>query len=696
MSRDPRHDVLFEPVRIGPVTAPNRFYQVPHCTGMGYALPETLRAMREVKAEGGWGVVCTEYATLHPSSDDAPYPSCSLWDEDDVRVMATVADAVHRHGALAGVELWHGGIHAANRYTREAPLAPSAQPVAPLEPLHARAMDKRDIRDLRRWQVRAARRARQAGYDLVYVYAGHGYLPFQFIASRYNRRCDEYGGPLENRVRLLREMLEETRDAVGDTCAVALRFCVDELIGERGVTSTGEGREVVAMLADLPDLWDVQAGAPRDDSGSSRFFPEGSQTPCTEWVKSLTRRPVVGVGRFTSPDLMAALLRRGALDFIGAARPSIADPFLPRKVAEGRADEIRECIGCNVCRATFKACVPIRCTQNPTMGEEWRRGWHPERIARKGGEDGVLVVGAGPAGLECARALGRRGYRVWLAEAAREVGGHVAAAAKLPGLAAWGRVRDYRMQAIARMPEVALYRESRLDAEDVLELGMARVVIATGSVWRRDGTGRSRHRPVPGCERPAVYAPEDLIAGAEVEGPVLVFDDDHYYMGACLAEMLRAAGHEVTLATPAPEASAWTRWTDEHHRVVPHLLGLGVELAPSRLLSGFDGEAAELACVHRGRRFERRCRSLVLVTARDPVLGLHEALTAAEPRWAAAGIRSVTRIGDCLAPALTADAVFSGHRYAQELDADVDPDRPFARERIVPGAPPAGAARAGA
>ena len=166
-------------------------------------------------------------------------------------------------------------------------------------------------------------------------------------------------------------------------------------------------------------------------------------------VKKLTSKPVVGVGRFTSPDMMVSQIRRGVLDFIGAARPSIADPWLPRKIAEGREDEIRECIGCNICRAHNNMGVPIRCTQNPTMGEEYRRGWHPERVpAAKGhAADSVLVVGGGPAGLECAMTLGKRGYRVMLAEARRELGGRVALESRLPGLASWGRVRDYRTRA---------------------------------------------------------------------------------------------------------------------------------------------------------------------------------------------------------------------------------------------------------
>jgi len=171
--RNPRYDILFEPVRIGPVTAPNRFYQVPHCTGMGIDFPGSLRRLREIKAEGGWGVVNTEYCSIHPSSDDGPYRMASLWDERDMVLLAGIAEAIHAHGALAGVELWHGGLKTPNRASREASLSPSGGPNHYLFPQQTRAMDKDDIRAFLRWQAAAARRARQAGFDIVYCYAGH-------------------------------------------------------------------------------------------------------------------------------------------------------------------------------------------------------------------------------------------------------------------------------------------------------------------------------------------------------------------------------------------------------------------------------------------------------------------------------------------------------------------------------------------
>ncbi|MGE0119431.1 MAG: NAD(P)-binding protein [Dongiaceae bacterium] len=684
MPRDPRYDILFEPVRIGPVTARNRFYQVPHCSGMGYALPQTLAAMREVKAEGGWGVVCTEYCSIHPTSDDGPYAFATLWDEDDVRVQAKMTEAVHRHGALAGVELWHGGHHAVNRTSREAPLSPSGLPLHFVHPVQSRAMDASDIRDLRRWQVAAAKRAQAAGFDIVYVYAGHGYLPFQFIARRYNQRSDEYGGVLENRVRLLREMIEDTKSAVGDRCAVAVRLAVDELLGDQGVTAEGEGRDVLAMLAELPDLWDVNISDVDNDSMSARFSEEGHQARYVGFVKQATSKPVVGVGRFTSPDAMAAQIRKGVLDLIGAARPSIADPFLPRKIAEGRADEIRECIGCNICRSANNEGVPIRCTQNPTMGEEWRRGWHPERIAPAKSAAKVLVVGAGPAGLECAVALGKRGYEVALAEAANEPGGRVTRESRLPGLSSWARVRDYRLGQLQRLPNVEMFRNSTLTAEQVLEFGFAHVVVATGAVWRRDGVGYRHHHPIAGLGHPNILTPDDVMGGAPVTGPVVIFDDDHYYMGGVLAEKLRRDDHDVALVTPAAEVSGWTRMTDEQPKVQAQLIRLGVELLPSHELSGADGGTVTLEHIHTGRRQTRPCATLLLVTSRLPNDSLYRDLQADPAVLAAAGIKSVTRIGDCLAPGAIVHAVYGGHRFARALDEPATGDVPYRRERVVP------------
>ncbi|WP_309667468.1 FAD-dependent oxidoreductase [Tabrizicola sp.] len=683
MTRDPRYDILFEPVKIGPVTTKNRFYQVPHCTGMGWARPRTLAEMRGVKAQGGWGVVCTEYCSIHPASDDQLHISASLWDDGDIRSHRLMTDKVHEHGALAGAELWFGGSRSANLATRLVSMDVASRPNGVGHPFQSRAMDKSDIRDLRRWHRKAAQRAKAAEFDIVYVYATHGYLLAHFLDPETNTRGDEYGGSLENRTRLVRELIDETKEAVGDRCAVAVRFAADAEEGEDGQPILGERQEMFAMLAEMPDLWDINVQDYSLEMGASRFAKEGALEPYMKWVRSVTTKPVVTVGRFTSPDTMVRMVKSGVTDLIGAARPSIADPYLPNKIAEGRLEDIRECIGCNICYSGDSLSVPIRCTQNPTMGEEWRRGWHPEKIAAKGSDSQVLVVGAGPAGLEAARALGARGYRVALAEAGRTLGGRVTREATLPGMSEYIRVRDYRVQQLQKMPNVEVYLESRLTAQDVMDFGADHVVIATGARWRRDVFDGNRFSPISDDDTP-ILTPDDIMDGTLPTGPTVVFDADGYYMGGVIAERLRKAGLEVTLVTPADRVSPWAENTGEGWRIPGHLMGLGIELITAHGLDWFDGETLTLACEHSGRERNLTASGLVVVGQRAPVDDLYYALRNAGEEGALPFI--LARIGDCEAPAIIAAATYAGHRYAQDLDRVMDIDLPMQHEKIDVGA----------
>ena len=682
MPRDARYDILFEPVKIGPVTAKNRFYQVPHCTGLGWLRPRMLAELRGIKAEGGWGVVCTEYCSIHPASDDLPYPYASLWDERDIKAHALMTEKVHAHNALAGAELWVGGSRSANLFTREVSMDVNSRPNLNGDPYQSRAMDKADIRMLRQWHRDAALRARAAGFDIVYVYATHGYLLNRFLSPGTNTRTDEYGGSLENRVRLVCELIEDTKEAVGEHCAVAVRFAADDDVGEDGKPVQTERREMFALLAELPDLWDINIIDYSYEMGASRFVQEGALEPYMDFVKSMTTKPVVTVGRFTSPDTMVSQVKRGIVDFIGAARPSIADPFLPKKIEEGRLDDIRECIGCNICYSGDGQSVPIRCTQNPTMSEEWRRGWHPEKIAAKGSDAKVLIVGAGPAGLECARALGQRGYAVMLAEATRELGGRVSAECRLPGLSEWARVRDHRLQQIQNMSNVEIFRESELSADDVLAVGADHVAIATGAAWRRDGFGRTH--PLGLAEAgPAehIFTPDDVMAGRLPQGRVVIFDDDHYYMASVIAEMIRPESESVTLVTPQDMAAAWSNHTTEQTRTQRRLLELGVEIVTAHGIKAYDGGEALLACTFTGREHRLKADSLVLVTARLPNDELFHELS---ERLASEGApKTLKRIGDCEAPAIIAAAVYSGHRYARELDCPESIRPPVPHDRVL-------------
>ncbi|MER8753175.1 NAD(P)-binding protein [Mesorhizobium sp. M1050] len=681
--RDPRYDILFEPVKIGPVTAKNRFYQVPHCNGGGYRDPSAAAEMRRIKSEGGWGVIFTEQTEMHHTSEITPFIELRLWDDADIPALAKMASAMHQHGALAGVQLAYSGINGPNLYTKEVPRGPSALPIRTFtnDPVQARAMDKQDIRDLRRWHRNAFKRARLAGFDLVCLYGAHGFGIIQhFLSTATNQRSDEYGGSLENRSRLMRELIEEGRDAIGDTCGLTLRLSLDEMIGELGFANS-EVRDMIEMHADLPDLWDLAHGAWEDCSGPSRFKEEAAQESLVSGIKKLTSKPVVGVGRFTSPDVMVKMIRSGTLDFIGCARPSIADPFLPKKVEEGRIEDIRECIGCNICITGDMTMSISRCTQNPTFMEEWRKGWHPERMQPKGDSESVLIVGAGPAGLEAARALGLRGYQVAIAETGTELGGRVARECRLPGLSAWGRVRDYRQYQLSQMPNVDIYFESRLSAQDILAFGFQNIALATGSTWRRDGVARAHVVAMPISPAMPVYTPDDLMGGNVPAGNVVLFDDDHYYMGGVLAELIARNGAKVTLVTPSAYVSDWTRNTLEQGAIHRRLAELGVEIVLNRTVTRVVQGGVATACAYTGAERDVAADAVVLVTSRQQDDQVWRELKARRHEWADNGIRSIKVIGDAEAPGPIAWATYAGHRFARELDEpDIGDALPFRRE----------------
>ena len=690
MPRDPRHDILFEPVRIGPKTLRNRFYAVPHCTGFGSEKPASQARFRATKAEGGWAAVCTEEALVSVNSDFWPVFSTRIWDDGDLQNLAVMCDEAHAHDSLAGIELAHGGAHARARDARVPAVAPS-QLASDYDPfVTPKAMQKDDIARVREDWVAAARRSRDAGFDIVYVYGGHAYLPLQFLSPYYNHRTDEYGGSLENRARFWLETLEVVREAIGDECAIAVRFCV-EALSPTGV-ELEEGLGFISLADHLVDLWDVNVGSITEwskDSGTSRFFREGYQLEWTGSVREVTARPIVGVGRLTNPDRMAEIVSGGAWDLIGAARPSIADPFLPKKIEEGRYDEIRECIGCNICAAGAEHGNQIRCTQNATAGEEYRRGWHPERFEPAANSDrDVLIVGAGPAGMECAIVLGKRGMRrVHLVDAEPEIGGIMRWVPKFPGLGEWGRVLNWRAVQLQKLSNVEVITGTRLDADAVREYGAEIVVAATGARWAGDGINFSTHEPIPGADPslPHVLTPEQvMLEGKTPPGQrVVVFDADGYFVAPGLAEKLTADGYEVELVTCHDLISPLSDETLEGALLRQHLHDTGIHMRTGTFLTGIQPDLLT-ARDNLGEPLELEADAVVLVTQRLSDERLFLELSGDEDRLRAEGIEALYRIGDCVAPRLIAEAVFEGHRLAREIDAE-EPSvpLPFTRERLV-------------
>ena len=391
---------------------------------------------------------------------------------------------------------------------------------------------------------------------------------------------------------------------------------------------------------------------------------------------------------------MASIVRSGAWDLIGAARPSIADPFLPQKIADGRTDEIRECTGSNVCIMKVDGFGHLGCIQNATAGEEHRRGWHPERFSvAANAEKGVLVVGAGPAGMECAVTLGRRGFEaVHLVEASDEIGGRMRWVRRLPTLGDWGRIVDHRKVMLSKLRNVEVVTGRPLSADDVRDYGAQIVIVATGSRWSGEGLQSSTHEPIDGASAtlPHVLTPEQVMDGKRPAGRrVVVYDAEGYFVGPGIAELLAGDGLEVRprhvarrrFADLRPDAGGARCSASTCTRRASRCTGVSPSSRSSR-----DWCRGRTSSRNRGRL---ETDGVVLVTQQVSDDALYRELVGDPAALDAGGIESVYRIGDCAAPRMISEAIFDGHRMAREIDGpDPAVALAFDRERNVPDIDP--------
>ena len=287
MARDPKYDVLFEPIKIGPKVMKNRFYQTPHCIGSTSDYPATNAAFRGMKAEGGWGAVCTEACSVDPEVDCMPFALVRLWDDGDVLNLRPMCDAVHAHGALAGVELIHFGICSPNLDSRSIAWAPTEGTTDFNIASYTHEVSVEEMAELQDLFSEAAKRGVQAGFDIVHLHGGAGDLPQQFLSKRYNKRTDKYGGSFENRARFYIETLTKMREALGSDAALAIRYSADQLLGPEGVEAADDAARFVELAEQegLVDLWDVNICDLTEwgeDAGASRFYKTNHEAPFTK------------------------------------------------------------------------------------------------------------------------------------------------------------------------------------------------------------------------------------------------------------------------------------------------------------------------------------------------------------------------------------------------------------------------------
>ena len=718
MVRDPRHDILFEPVTFGPKTMRNRFWATSHSTGYPDR-PGTDAAFLATKAEGGWGVVCTGFCSIHPESDEFPWTSARLWDEGDVINLRHLTEEVHQHKSLASVQLWYNGMHSPRMDSREAARGPSGLPsnVFPERNIYSAWASEDDIKALINMYVLAAYRAEQAGFDVVEISGGDSTVPLQFLETRYNNRTDKYGGSFENRARFYIELMGAVKRAVGERLAVTTRFEVDTINGEHRLKHHEEGMRFLDLMnkEGLVDLWSLKVGDYEEwggeDARSSRFSKPNWAAGFVAGARDLLDVPVVSNGRFTSPDDMVAAIKSGQCDIIGAARPSIADPFLPNKISEGRTDEIRECIGCNMCVSRMQQAALVYCTQNPTTGEEYRRGWHPEETGVSEQPSTILVIGGGPSGMEAALTLGRRGHTVHLLDSAESLGGHWRNVSMYPRCGEYERLISYRKVMLAKYPNVTVSLGGEpLTARDVLDYGAEKVVVATGSHWSTVGIGAETHAALTAVDAATmanVFTPEQIMAGKPMTGDkVVVLDGDGHFTGFAMAELLADQGKDVTFVSNTNDVMEYTFFTMEMPNLKRTAFEKNIKFIRNHWASSYSDNKLQLFYLYRdsadlqqlvpgewGRRYSQEtvdieCDALVLTTSRVPHDGLYWELIGAKDAWQEAGIAGIYRIGDCVQPRHAMDAVFDGHRIGMEIESP-DPQRPlpYIRERQIWGQP---------
>ncbi|HEV7213422.1 MAG TPA: mycofactocin system FadH/OYE family oxidoreductase 2 [Blastococcus sp.] len=621
---------LLRPLAIGPVTVPNRVVFPAHLTNYAVDGLPTARhaAYYAARAAGGCGLVITEEHTVHPS-DGAYEKTIRGSDPAVLPGYRQLTGAVHAAGGVVFAQLNHYGGQGSGLYTRRPVRAPSAVP-DPLFREVPTAMDDADLAAVVAAFADVAARCAAGGFDGVEVQASQSALLRQFLSRATNRRTDGYGGPLENRARLLLEVLAAVRAAVGPGLAVGVRLAGEEHVDDG--TTLDECVAAARMLAGLVDYVNTTVGVATATLASvvpPMTTPPGYALQVAAAVRAAVDVPVIGVGRFLAPSQVEEALASGACDLVGVVRGQIADPSFAAKARAGRPEEIRTCLGCNQeCVGRVGRGAALGCVQNPSAGREWLPA--PGRGGRR-----VLVVGGGPGGLRAAAAAAEAGHAVTLVERSADLGGALVLAARAPGREGlFPLVRD--AAAACRRAGVDVRTSVSADLELVLAERPDVVVLATGA------------RP----QRPAWAAGErvvdvrDVLAGrAAPAGAVLVVDELGTAAATSVAELLGSRGCAVEVTTPAMVVGQDLGVTLDRGRWQRRAAELGIGQSTDRLVHAVAaGERLTVELVEHptGVLETREVDWVVVATHPRPDDALWHELQGR-------GIE-VHRIGDCLTP----------------------------------------------
>lgn len=649
---------LFSPLRVGSLTLANRLVHVATLNNLAERNRATVRSADyyAARARGGAGLIVSEGIAVHPKA----VPTGAViagFEAESVPGLRRVTEAVHRHGVPMLAQLWHLGRQ--QLWTPiSAPWAPSpvADPHSGTIP-HEASRD--EIRDVVAGFVTTARHAREAGFDGVELHGAHGYLITQFLSAWSNRRRDEYGGSLENRLRFLLEIVDGIRGACGPGFVLGVKLNANEFV--EGGIDLPEARALAARLAagGAVDYLGVSQGnfsKSLEAHAPDMHFPPTPFRPLARGIREAARGvPVYAMARFAAPDEAEAALEAGDADFIGMSRALIADAALPAKARAGRVDAVRPCIMCNVCWGAIPLGRPLLCIYNPSVGHEGTLDADAPPPAATPGR--VVVVGGGLAGMEAARVAALRGHRVTLLERAGRLGGQALLAERLPGRADFGRMTRWLVSQVERLPvDVRLGVEA--GAADVLALAPDAVVVATGSRPSLDASDGPAAR-LAGAPPGAVASTWDVLEGrARLGASVALLDYDGEHEATGTAELLAAQGRRVWLVTPFEFAGFYENYLSRIG-MMRRLLGAGVTILTATETRAFDGAGLVVENLYSRRAERLPVESVVLAGANRAEDGLVAALRGRVP--------ALHAVGDCYAPRKASAAVHEGHRVGRLL-----------------------------
>jgi 2,4-dienoyl-CoA reductase-like NADH-dependent reductase (Old Yellow Enzyme family) len=653
---------LFEPITLRNVEVRNRIVMTGHGTGMAkdFLPSEQHVAYYRERARGGVGLIGMAFPQIHPTSQDVPGEP-RAYDPAVVPGMRRIVDGVHDHGARMVMQLGHGGRQGHSTFTERALWAPSAIP-CPFNLEMPKEMEPEDIDEIIDGHVMGARHAKQAGMDGVEIHSGYGgYLLASFLSNFSNERTDDYGGPLENRVRIVLEAIGAVRAEVGPDYLVGMNLQGHDY--SPGGLEVSDAQQIARTLAATGALdyivvkaatyYEAHLNVP--DMQHEKML----WAPLAAAVREVVDIPVIAVGRINDAHDAARVLRDGAADMIAMTRQLIADPQTVNKIAEGRLRDIRRCIGCNQgCIDRLFDMQHSSCVHNPAAGYELELGEGTLRQADPPGH--VVVVGAGPAGMKAAEVAARRGHRVTLLERRSVMGGQLRLAATIKGRGEIAGVIDHLDQQLSQLG-IEIRLGSDLTAAEIVDLEPTQVIVATGSApsSRIVGNRAQGILETPGLDADHVLSVWDVLEDQrEVGRRVLIVDDgEGGWKSVGLALGLAADGHDVEFITVLPHAAA-KLGPFSAQLATKRLFATDIELRPFTTLLGIEES--------RARVLERGKDGYVADLDTVILAGWHEPVTERYFELKGSGM-PVTRIGDAVASRTMMEAVHEGERAARAV-----------------------------